>query len=505
MIRLAARNISKNYGGVAALKGVDFDIHAGAVNVLIGENGAGKSTLMRIVAGVERPDSGKLILDGKAVDLTSVEDAALRGISIVHQELSLCPNLTVSENIFLVHGTRQAMTLDRKLERSRAREVLHRLGTTIDPDVLVSELSVGEQQIVEIARAISRDTSVLILDEPTSALSATEIKKLFQVIEELRSADVAIVYISHRMQEIEQIGDYVTVLRDGERVAASDYKAFSIPWIVNRMLVAESRPAKRAVPASGPKILEIDHLTVWRTNSSIAVDDLSLEIRSGEITCLYGLLGAGRTELFEALCGARRSEGSVSLNGQPIESLPLHKRLSVGLQLVPEDRKSEGIFSNLAVAQNLSVSFLDRLNISGWVSAKRENSRAEDMMRKMGIKAHSISAGIATLSGGNQQKVLIGRSLMPEPRVLLLDEPGRGVDVGARAEIFKSIRELADAGVAVVYSTCDLPDALAAADRIIVMANGRITADTPVGMATEEKLVRAASATLPSHQSTEAS
>lgn len=497
MIRLTARNVVKRYAATVALDGVEFDIHAGAVNVLIGENGAGKSTLMRIVAGVERPDSGELILEGEPVSFRSVEDAAAKGIGIVHQELSLCPNLTVAENIFLVHGVTAGLTNNRVEERRLAMQALQRLGAEIDPDAIVGELSVGEQQLVEIARVLSRNASVLVLDEPTSALSASEIVNLFRVIDELRAADVAIVYISHRMQEIEQIGDYVTVLRNGHVVAAAARDEFSIPWIVRHMLGDEGQFPQRGPSQAGPCLLEVDGLEVRRANGNVAVDNVSLEIRSGELTAIYGLLGAGRTELFEALCGARPSRGTILLDGTEVQSLPLHQRIRAGLQIVPEDRKAAGIFANLAVSDNLSLSVLDRLRRQGFLSARSERSAVDAIMARIGVKAPSPAAPIGALSGGNQQKVLIGRSLMPEPRVLLLDEPGRGVDVGARSEIFESMRSLTRTGVAVLFSTSDLADALHVADRILVMSGGRITADVRAQDADEETLVRAASATIP--------
>ena len=494
MIRIAARNITKRYGGVNALAGVDFDIHAGAVNVLIGENGAGKSTLMRIVAGVERPCGGTLLLDGQPIELGSVRDAAAHGIGIVHQELSLCPNLTVAQNIFLPPaGGSRRLLIDRSHERAEAVRLLRRLGSDIDPDAIIGDLSIGEQQVVEIARALSRDTKILILDEPTSALSAAETERLFAVIGELRTAGVAIVYISHRMGEIERIGDHVTVLRDGQLVATAPRGEFSISWIVRHMLGEERVHTLNASPEPGPTILTVWGVTARRRNGNIAVDDVSFELRAGEMTAIYGLLGAGRSELFEALCGARVTNGSVLLDGCALHRLPLHERLQAGLRFVPEDRKAEGIFHNLAVAENLSLSVIDQLRRVGILSAAAEDRVVRPMMARMGVKAPSPAARIGALSGGNQQKVLIGRSLMAAPKVLLLDEPGRGVDVGARAEIFATMRELVAGGVAVLFSTSDLTDAMGAADRILVMSCGRITADVSASDAQEEALVRAAS------------
>ncbi len=494
MIRIAARNIVKRYGAVHALRDVDLDIHGGAVNVLIGENGAGKSTLMRIIAGVETPDDGSLLLDGAPIRLRSVQDAAAHGIGIVHQELSLCPNLSVAENIFLDRGIAGGLALHPRAERARAAELLARLGAAIDPATPVGALRVGEQQIVEIARALSRDVSVLILDEPTSALSAAETERLFAVIGELRAAGVAIVYISHRLEEIVRIGDHVTVLRDGRRVAYAGRGEFSVDWIVGHMLGDQAMPRRRDAVVAGPEVLRVEDLSVPRASGGLAVDRVGFAAHAGEITALYGLLGAGRSELFEAICGAGESRGSIRVEGVELASLPLRARLARGVQYVPEDRKTEGLFHNFAVGQNLSVSVLDRLR-RGLLSPARETLSVVPMMQRMGVKAPSPRAPIGTLSGGNQQKVLIGRSLLPGPRVLLLDEPGRGVDVGARAEIFAAMRDLAAQGIAILFSTSDLIEALGAADRILVMAGGRITADLRAAEATEEALVRAANHT----------
>jgi erythritol transport system ATP-binding protein len=494
MIRVAARNIVKRYGALRALDDVDFDAHAGAVNVLIGENGAGKSTLMRIIAGVEAPDGGTLLIDGQPALFRSIADAAAHGIGIVHQELSLCPNLTVTQNLFLDRGVAPPLTLDHRRERARAIEVLARLGVAIDPDTPVGTLSIGEQQVVEIARALSRDMSVLILDEPTSALSAAEVERLFAVIDELKQTGVAIIYISHRMQEIERIGDHVTVLRDGRRVAAASRGAFSTPWIVRHMLGAEGTSRPRTTPAPGRTLLAVNDLQVRRANGALAVDRVGLEAKAGEIVAIYGLLGAGRSELFEAICGARPSTGGIVVDGVAIEGMPLDRRLRLGVRLVPEDRKSEGLFDNLSVGRNLSVAVLDRLRRSGLLSARAERSVVTPMMQAMAVRAPSPDTPIAALSGGNQQKVLIGRSLLPGPKVLLLDEPGRGVDVGARSEIFNRLRTLSAQDVAVVFSTSDVMEATAFADRILVMARGRITADLPAAEASEAVLLRAANA-----------
>jgi len=492
MIKVAARGVERRYGRVRALKGVDFEAHAGAVNVLIGENGAGKSTLMRIIAGVETPDGGALLIDDVPVRLASIRDAAALGIGIVHQELSLCANLTVGENIFLEHSIRRAGVIDRDAEQARAAALLGRLGSGIDPATCVRDLSMGERQLVEIARALSRDVSVLILDEPTSALSSVEIEKLFGVIAELKAAGVAIIYISHRMQEIEQIGDFVTVLRDGERVAHAARGAFSVAWIVDQMLGENRAPPVRSLTQPGESVLAIRDLKVPRASGGLSVDEPGFEVRAGEVTAIYGVLGAGRTELLEAVCGARPASGDIEVAGQSIATLPLFDRLARGIQYVPEDRQGEGIFGNLSVAPNLTLTILRRFSRAGRISQRAELGEAINAVDRLGIKTASPLQPIGALSGGNQQKVLIGRSLLPGPKALLLDEPGRGIDVGARTEMFEVLRTLAGEGMAVLFTTSDLAEATSFADRILVMAGGRIVADFRADETSERALAEAA-------------
>jgi len=492
-VPLRARAIVKSYGATRALRGVDFDVMAGAVNVLIGENGAGKSTLMRILAGVERPDDGQLLLDGEPVSFASLREATQRGIAIVFQELNLCPNLSAVENIFLGRSIRGGFQIDRARERARATEVLARLGASIDLDVPVGELRIGQQQIVEIARALAEDARILILDEPTSALSDSEVATLFEVIADLKRDGVGIVYISHRLEELMRIGDFIAVMRDGAVVASVPAAQASLPWIIEQMLGEAGMPRARTAGAvAGAQVLDVAHVTVRRPDGVVLVDDVSLTFRAGEIVAIYGLLGAGRTELLEYACGARNGEGMVTLNGERIDRLSLAARIQRRLLLVPEDRQREGLFPNLDVGGNLGMSFLDRLAPRGLISHAAEKRTVADMIVRLGIKARSGATPIAALSGGNQQKVVIGRCLMREPLAILLDEPSRGIDIGARAEVFETMRRLSAEGLAIVFSTSDLFEALTIADRVVVMAGGRVTADLPADQADQTGLVRAA-------------
>jgi erythritol transport system ATP-binding protein len=493
-IVLSARAITKAFPGTIALQDVDFDIHAGSVNVLIGENGAGKSTLMKILAGVERPTLGTITMGGEPVSFASIRDAARQGIGIVFQELNLCPNLSVTENIFLGRDlTKARFHIDRAAQRARTAELMGRLEHEIDPDALVGDLMIGQQQIVEIAKALLEDARILIMDEPTSALSASEVEVLFKVIGELKRAGVAIIYISHRLEELIRIGDHFTVLRDGRLAAAAPRDKVSIPWIIEKMLGAGEVVAKRppAVPA-GPPILQVDRLTLPRRGAGLAVDNVSVSFRTGEITAIYGLLGAGRTELFESLYGLRAgAKGSVKLDGKELASRSVSHRMKAGLLLVPEDRQRDGLVQNLSVGGNLGLASLRRFTKFLSISKKDESPLLQQVIGQLHIKTASPDAPITSLSGGNQQKVVIGKSLLTEPRVLLLDEPSRGIDIGAKAEVFSTMRDLADQGLAIVYTTSDLKETHAVADRILVMAYGRITADLRAQDATDEALVRA--------------
>ncbi|WP_417729081.1 sugar ABC transporter ATP-binding protein [Roseovarius sp.] len=491
---LTARGITKAFPGTLALQNVDFDVMPGAVNVLIGENGAGKSTLMKILAGVERPTLGTLELNGETVTFSSVRDAAAKGIGIVFQELNLCANMSVTENIFLGRDiTRAGIHIDRKAQRDRAAELLARLEHDIDPDSLVGDLMIGEQQIVEIAKALCEDAQVLIMDEPTSALSASEVEVLFKVIGELKRSGVAIIYISHRLEELMRIGDYFTVLRDGYLEVSAPRAEASIPWIIRNMLGADEVVARRPpARAAGEVVLTAEHLKLPRRGAGYAVDDVSVSFRAGEITAIYGLLGAGRTELFESLYGLRsHAEGTVRIGDRNLSGHSVADRMAAGLLLVPEDRQRDGLVQNLSVGSNLGLASLRRFTRFFSLSRSAEAPLLQEAIDRLHIKTASADAPITSLSGGNQQKVVIGKALLTEPRVLLLDEPSRGIDIGAKAEVFNTMRELADRGLAIVYTTSDLKETHAVADRILVMAYGKVTADLVAAEATDEALVRA--------------
>jgi erythritol transport system ATP-binding protein len=492
---LRAEGIGKVYGGIVALDGVDFDVERGRVSVLIGENGAGKTTLMRILAGVEPPTRGRLLLDGRPVRFDSPRAAAAAGIAVIHQELSLFPHLTVAENVFAGREPRRlGVVTDQAVAERETRAVLERLEQPIDPRARCGTLPLGQQQIVEIARALTREARVLIMDEPTSALSSAETAALFRLIRELSTRGTAVVYISHRLEELVEIGDRLTVLRDGRRVAQAEAAGASVGWIVEKMIGRSvAATAARPAPAAGEPLLQIEGLSLRREDGRRLLDDVSLDVAAGEVVGLYGLMGAGRTELLECVAGARTaSAGSVRLRGQALERLDLPARLARGVFLVPEDRQGAGLFPSLSVAHNMTLASLRahvrRLALSP--SAERET--VARMASELAIASAVPEIGIGALSGGNQQKVVIARALLTRPRVLLLDEPTRGIDVGAKAELRALVRRLASGGVGLVFVSSDLEEVLGAADRIVVLSNGRVAGRFAAGEASHESLVAAA-------------
>ena len=493
---LKAEQVSKTFPGTIALNNVDFAVRRAAVNVLVGENGAGKSTLMKIIAGVEQPTAGRLALDGRPVVFHSIRDAMRQGIGIVFQELNLCPNLSVAENLSLADPpVRFGIDIDREQQLGRARELLARMEHPIDPTSLVSDLRIGEQQIVEIAKALAADVRILIMDEPSSALSAAEVEILFRIIADLKRQGVAIIYISHRLEEILRIGDVVTVLRDGRVQARANVKDIDVGWLIAEMVgPIEVAPPVQA-NAAGEEVLAIDNLVLPRAAGGLTLDHVTLSFRRGEIVGIYGLLGAGRSELFECLMGRyRRMGGTVRLMGRDLAGLSIAERIERGLVLVPEDRQRDGIVPGLSVLSNLTLASLGRFLRLFAIDRKKERRAVDEIIDTLSIKVSSPDVEVAALSGGNQQKVVIGRSLLTGPQAILCDEPTRGIDVGAKAEVFRTLRRLADDGLAVVFTTSDLKEVMGAADRILVMSHGCITGDFRRAEASEALVVEASTA-----------
>ena len=492
---LEARRVCRQYPGTLALDDVTFGLRPGAVTALIGENGAGKSTLVKILAGIERPTSGSLLLDGHPVALGSVRDAGAFGIGIIHQELNLCPNLSVAENIFLARELTRRGALDRRGQESQARELLARLEHPIDPGTLVGDLPLGQQQIVEIAKALSRNIRVLMMDEPTSALSASEIAVLFRIIGDLRSRGVAIAYISHRLDELIEIADYVSVLRDGRMVAESPACDIDTGWIVEKMTGRPAEQIHSVEPReAGNQLLRLDSISLIAAGGRPLLRGVSLDLRAGEVLGLYGLMGAGRTELLECVMGLHpEATGSVHLEARNLRRLAPPGRIAAGLAMVPEDRQASGIVQSLTVRANMTLSSLARYVRAAWLSPSAEDRAAAEISAELRIKSPGLGHSIASLSGGNQQKAVIAKCLLTRPRVLLLDEPTRGVDVGAKREIHSIVRRLAESGMGVILASSELDEIRATADKVAVLSRGKLTAILPASQATAEALVAAAS------------
>jgi erythritol transport system ATP-binding protein len=492
-------DVSKAYPGTMALKQANFELRSGAVNVLVGENGAGKSTMMKIIAGVEQPSQGRIELDGQTVQLRSTDEARRHGIGIVFQELNLFPNLTIAENLFIGREiTRAGHAIDSTRQTERTRELLRELEHDLDPATPVGELRIGQQQIIEIAKALSQNARILILDEPTSALSAPEVEILFRVIRDLKARGVAIVYISHRLEELVRIGDYITVLRDGSITGSARMSDVDVPWIVGQMVGATTRDFARAADhVVGTPVLEVKGVHLPRSGApGYLVEDMSLSLRRGEIVGIYGLMGAGRTELFECIfgCHPERARGSVKLDGVELIGRDVGGCIAGGLALIPEDRKSDGLVAAMSIAENLTLASLNRLARRGHLRPADERSAVRRFISSLSIKVADPALSIGSLSGGNQQKVVIGRALMTDPKVLLMDEPSRGIDIGAKADVFKVMRDLSKAGMGILFVTSDLEEVMALSDRILVMSNGRLTGKFGPGEATQESIVAASSA-----------
>ncbi len=493
-IGMSIRGGVKVYPGTRALKGVDFDLRMGAVNVLVGENGAGKSTLMKAIAGVETLTEGIITMDGQAVSFRSKGDAVAKGIGIVFQELNLFPNLTVAENIFIAREpTRFGVDIDVAAQANAVRSLMERLEQDIDPDAPLGTLRIGQQQIVEIAKALAQNARILILDEPTSALSAAEVEVLFRVISDLKAQGVGIVYISHRLEELIHIGDYITVLRDGMITAAQAMEGVDIPWIVRAMIGDGSKEFPRTQPPNfGDEVFRADTICLPRLGGGYSVDHVSLSVRAGEIVGLYGLMGAGRTEFLECIMAQHpNSTGQFFIGDKLVIERDVTGRIARGLALIPEDRKRDGLVQIMAIRENITLSALARFTRLFHLNLRAEAAGAAEFIKRLTIKVASPENPVSSLSGGNQQKVVIGKALMTDPKILLMDEPSRGIDIGAKAEVFRTMRRLAADGLGILFVTSDLEEVRALSDRILVMADGKLTGEFS-GQASPSDVIAAA-------------
>jgi ribose transport system ATP-binding protein len=491
---LALHGIGKRFGASRALSGVDFSLAAGEIHALCGENGAGKSTLMNIIDGIHRPDEGEILLEGVKVAIESPAHAMRLGIGLVHQEIALCADATVAENIFMpeINAGRQAWMNFAGLNE-RAARVLRRLGQDIDPALPVRELSLSSQQLVEIAKALTLDCKVLILDEPTAALTDNESAALFRVLHDLKAQGIGIIYISHRMAEIFTHADSVTVLRDGRNVHSGPVAELTPDALVRRMVgrdLGNYYPPKQAAPETAAPVLEAHDIA-----DGERVHGVSFTLKRGEILGIAGLMGAGRSELAETLCGLRPlRRGSVRLNGRALAIRKYSDALREGIAYLSEDRKAAGVFLELPIAQNVSSMALSRVS-SRWGLLQRaaEHRLARELGARLKLKSYGVAIEVSSLSGGNQQKVAIAKLLATGPQVLLMDEPTRGVDVGAKSEIHHILRELANQGVGVVVISSELPEIIGLCDRALVIRDGRVAGELASNDMTEEALLRLAS------------
>lgn len=492
---LRTENITKVFPGTVALDQVNYNIYQGKINVLVGENGAGKSTLMKILVGNEQCTKGRVILEGEEIHVRSPQDAMRYGIGIVYQELDLCSNMSIADNIFLAREVVHRGIIDKRTQQQRTRELIQRLEQKIDPNTLVSELRVGAQQIVTIAKALSQDTRILVMDEPTSALSTSEAEVLFRVIYELKSHGITIVYISHKLDEVLQIGDCITVLRDGNLVAEEVVKNVDLHWVIEKMIGRKLETLfTRKRHKIGKVLLRVEDITLPRVGGGYVVNHASFELRKGEVLGIYGMKGAGRSEMLECLVGTNpRATGKIWLGGQDIGDNTTLERIQAGLVLVPEDRQRDGLVLTLSVAHNMILASLKKYfnRFRLFLVRKKEKKAVNTLIKELSIRVTDPRNLIVSLSGGNQQKVVIAKGLLTSPKVLMLDEPTRGIDVGAKHEVFEIMESLAAQGYGILFVSSELKEILAMSDRILVMSKGTITGEFTREEATEAKLVNA--------------
>ena len=479
-------HVTKVFGPVTVVDDVSVDVHPGRVQVLLGENGAGKSTLIKMMSGIYQPDGGRILIDGRETVLPTVKAAEAHGIATIHQELNLVPQLSVAENILLGRTPQRLGMVDRAALRRRAGEALERIGLRVPLDRPVGTLGVAKQQLVEIAKALSQNARMLILDEPTAALTGTEIEQLFRVVEDLRSDQVGMVFISHHLDEIARIGDSVTVLRDGrfiDEVPATTPEKQLIRLMVGRDI--EDQFPRHAPEQPGEVLLQVEGLT-----RAGEFEDVSFDVRAGEVLGIAGLVGAGRTEVLRAIFGADPYDsGKVTVAGSELPPGDVSAAIHAGLGLVPEDRKSQGLVLEHSVQDNAGLATFRRHAHAGLVDRSGERKRAADVTARLNVRMAGLSQPIRNLSGGNQQKVVFGRWVLAQTKILLLDEPTRGVDVGAKVEIYELINAITDAGGAVVMVSSELPEALGMSDRLLVMSAGRTTGTLDARTATEDDVM----------------
>ena len=488
---LRMEGIDKSFTGVHALKGVDFDLQKGEVHALMGENGAGKSTLMKILTGIYAKDAGTITYEGAAVEFKTPKEAQDAGIAIVHQELNMMNHLTVAQNIFIGREAMSGRIINDKKMNEDAAALFRRLNIKIDPAAVMGDLTVGKQQMCEIAKAISREVKLIVFDEPTAALTDAEIEELFKIIRDLRERGLGIIYISHRMDEIKVITDRVTVMRDGEYVGTLITKDCSKEDIINMMVgrvIYEEPKQKSMVAQDAPVVLSVRHL-----NAGKLVRDVSFDLHKGEILGFAGLMGAGRTETARAIFGADPVEsGEIYMNGKQVQIKCPKDAVAAGIGYLSEDRKRYGIILDKTITENSTMATMEEYQKGVFIDKKKERQVTESYVKKLKTKTPTVDAAVGNLSGGNQQKVVIAKWLVRDCEVLIFDEPTRGIDVGAKSEIYHLMNELAAAGKAIIMISSELPEVLRMSDRIMVMCEGRITGEIPIEEASQASIMTAA-------------
>ncbi len=491
-------HVTQRFPGVVALDDVSLAIHRGETHAIVGENGAGKSTLMKILAGIQQGYEGELRISGRLARFASTRDAEAAGVSIIHQELNLVQELSIAANIFLGREIRSRLGwLDERTMCSKTVELLRALGSELDPETPVGRLRVGDQQLVEIAKALLLQNQILIMDEPTSALTNAEADRLFGVIEQLKRHGVTIIYISHKMDEVFRLADRITVLRDGRLIKTVLPQQTDVTSVTHLMVGREIKAVDfQETRQAGDEVLRVENLRLRSASGARRwqLEDINFTLRAGEVLGIAGLLGAGRTELMEVLFGLATEEvqGSVFLRGRKVYFRHPQQALAAGLALVTEDRKRLGLFENLSVQSNITLSSLSETVTAGMLSRTAERTAAEESIAQLGIRTSSPAAAITELSGGNQQKCIIARWLRTRPDVLLLDDPTRGIDVGAKAEIYRLADELCRSGMGILVTSSELPELLTLCDRILVLSEGRLTGEFSRDEASEERLMEAA-------------
>ncbi len=486
---LRMQDIEKRFSGVHALKGVNFELRAGEVHALMGENGAGKSTLIKVLCGIHKRDGGDITYFGEPVEFANIAESQKAGISVIHQELNMMNHLTVAQNIYIGREPKKGIIIDDKKMEADARALFDRIGVHIDPSVTLGTLTVGKQQMVEIAKAVSHECKLLVLDEPTAALTQPEVEELFKIMNDLKAKGIGMIYISHRMDEINRISDRVTVMRDGEYVGtvntAETTKDEIVRMMVGRVVYGDKKE-KSNVSADAPVVLEVKNL-----NAGKEVKDVNFTLRRGEILGFAGLMGAGRTEVARALYGADpRETGEITINGQPVDIKTPEQAVKNGICYLSEDRKRYGLMLGKSVTENTTIASVDDFIKAGWIDDKAMKDDSAKVNGLLRTKTPSMDQQLKNLSGGNQQKVIVARWLMKDSDIFIFDEPTRGIDIGAKSEMYELMEDLASKGKSVIMISSELAEIQRLSDRVIVMCEGRITADLDIADATQEEIMK---------------